>query len=96
MNITKLLGYEDDMQVVATLTNGQELIFFLNSTRPNVIVPLDIDLVGVDSVSSPIKHIKTQFPFTGVIFTLVRNRDPETNRLSEASADDLITLPFPQ
>ena len=26
MNITKLLGYEDDMQVVATLTNGQELI----------------------------------------------------------------------
>lgn len=60
-----LIGLNDDMEVVAELSNGSEILSACRDLRPDVAV-LDIDLPGLDGLTAA-AAVRDQLPETHVL-----------------------------
>ncbi|MCB0400241.1 MAG: response regulator transcription factor [Winogradskyella sp.] len=72
--IKLLLEYEDDIEIVGTANDGEDLLKLVRLKQPNVVIT-DIRMPKVDGISAT-KQIKKEFPHTKVLgFTMFDQQD---------------------
>ncbi len=82
--IKLLLEYEDDIEIIGTANDGEELLHLVRLKQPNVVIT-DIRMPKVDGISAT-KQIKEEFPHTKVLgFTMFDQQDA-INQMLDAGA----------
>src|SRR5579859_6812390 len=69
-NLTKLMQFENDMQVVGSVGSGREGIAKARELRPNVIL-MDINLPDIDGISAT-EIITRELPGSAVVMLSIQ------------------------
>ncbi len=91
-NLRKLLYFENDIEVVAAASNGQEGIEFAKEYQPDIVL-MDINMPGVDGISAS-EAIAREAPTAQVIMMSVQSEADYLRRSMLAGARDFLTKPF--
>lgn len=83
--IKLLLEYEEDIQIVGTANDGEELLELFKYKRPNVVIT-DIRMPKMDGITLT-KKIKKKYPKTKVIAFTMFDQDDAINQMIEAGVD---------
>ena len=73
--LTRLLNDEEDIEVAASLRNGQEVMAVIHTYRPDVVV-LDVNMPGMDGIETA-RRLRTSYPDLGILLLTV-SEDRET------------------
>lgn len=91
-NLRKLLYFENDIEVVAAASSGEEGIEFSKEYRPDIVL-MDINMPGRDGISAS-EAIAREAPATQVIMMSVQSEADYLRRSMLAGARDFLTKPF--
>ena len=91
-NLRKLLYFENDIEVVAAASSGQEGIDFAKEYQPDIVL-MDINMPGVDGISAS-EAIARESPTAQVIMMSVQSEADYLRRSMLAGARDFLTKPF--
>jgi pilus assembly protein CpaE len=91
-NLRKLLYFENDIEVVAAASSGEEGIEFSKEYHPDIVL-MDINMPGVDGISAS-EAIAREAPSTQVIMMSVQSEADYLRRSMLAGARDFLTKPF--
>jgi pilus assembly protein CpaE len=91
-NLRKLLYFENDIEVVAAASNGEEAIEFARDYQPHIVL-MDINMPGVDGISAS-EAIGREAPAAQVIMMSVQSEADYLRRSMLAGARDFLTKPF--
>jgi pilus assembly protein CpaE len=91
-NLRKLLYFENDIEVVAAASNGEEAIEFARDFQPHIVL-MDINMPGVDGISAS-EAIGREAPTAQVIMMSVQSEADYLRRSMLAGARDFLTKPF--
>ncbi len=91
-NLRKLLYFENDIEVVAAASSGQEGIDFAKEYQPDIVL-MDINMPGVDGISAS-EAIAREAPAAQVIMMSVQSEADYLRRSMLAGARDFLTKPF--
>jgi pilus assembly protein CpaE len=91
-NLRKLLYFENDVEVVAAASSGDEGIQFAKEYQPDIVL-MDINMPGVDGISAS-EAIAREAPATQVIMMSVQSEADYLRRSMLAGARDFLTKPF--
>lgn len=87
--IKLLLEYEDDIEIVGTSNDGEELLKLVKLKQPNVVIT-DIRMPKVDGISAT-KQIKEEFPQIKVLgFTMFDQQDAIKQMLDAGASGYLL------
>lgn len=87
--IKLLLEYEDDIEIIGTANDGEELLHLVRLKQPNVVIT-DIRMPKVDGISAT-KQIKEEFPHTKVLgFTMFDQQDAIKQMLDAGASGYLL------
>ncbi len=73
--LTRLLSEEDNIEVVASLRSGEEVLAMVHDFRPDVVL-LDVKMPGLDGVETA-RRLRERYPEMGILLLTV-SEDRET------------------
>lgn len=91
-HLTKLLGFESDVEVVGAAAGGTEAIEMGMALRPDVIL-MDINMPGMDGIAATEK-IAQEVPNAAVIMMSVQGEADYLRRSMLAGAREFLVKPF--
>lgn len=91
-NLRKLLYFENDIEVVAAASTGEEGIQFAKEYQPDIVL-MDINMPGVDGISAS-EAISREAPAAQVVMMSVQSEADYLRRSMLAGARDFLTKPF--
>lgn len=91
-NLTKLLQFETDMQVVGSVGSGREGIARARDLRPDVVL-MDINLPDLDGISAT-ESITRELPGTAVVMLSIQGDTDYLRRAMQAGARQFLVKPF--
>ena len=91
-HLTKLLGFEDSVDVAGSAGSGEEAIQMAMDLRPDVIV-MDINMPGMDGVAAA-EIIAQRLPTCPVIMMSVHGEAEQLKRSISAGAAEFLIKPF--
>ncbi len=91
-NLRKLLYFENDIEVVAAASSGEEGIAFAKEYEPHIVL-MDINMPGVDGISAS-EAITQEVPTAQVVMMSVQSEADYLRRSMLAGARDFLTKPF--
>ncbi len=91
-HLTKLLGFEQEVDVAGTAGSGEEAIRLAMELRPDVIV-MDINMPGMDGVAAS-EIISQRLPTTPIIMMSVHGEAESLRRAMLAGAREFLVKPF--
>ena len=91
-HLTKLLGFESDIEVVGSAASGAEAIDLAVKLSPDVIL-MDINMPDMDGIAATEK-IATAAPLTSVIMMSVQGEADYLRRSMLAGAREFLVKPF--
>jgi pilus assembly protein CpaE len=91
-HLTKLLGFESDVEVVGAAAGGPEAIEMANALRPDVVL-MDINMPGMDGITATEK-LAADVPTASVIMMSVQGEADYLRRSMLAGAREFLVKPF--
>jgi pilus assembly protein CpaE len=91
-NLTKLLGFEADFEIVGTAGGGQEAITLAKKERPHVIL-MDINMPDMDGITAT-EIISNTVPESPIIMMSVQGEQDYLRRSMLAGAREFLVKPF--
>ncbi len=73
--LTRLLNDEEDIEVVASLRSGEEVLAMIHSVQPHVVL-LDVNMPGMGGIETA-RRLKERYPEVGILLLTV-SEDRET------------------
>jgi pilus assembly protein CpaE len=91
-HLSKLLGFESDVEVVGAAAGGQEAIQMAASVKPDVVL-MDINMPGMDGITATEK-LAAEVPTAAVIMMSVQGEADYLRRSMLAGAREFLVKPF--
>jgi pilus assembly protein CpaE len=91
-HLTKLLGFETDMDVVGTASSGSEALERSVSLNPDVVL-MDINMPGMDGITAT-EQLAAVCPATSVVMMSVQGEADYLRRSMLAGAREFLVKPF--
>ena len=91
-HLTKLLGFESDVEVVGAAAGGPEAIQMATASRPDVVL-MDINMPGMDGITATEK-LAADVPTAAVIMMSVQGEADYLRRSMLAGAREFLVKPF--
>jgi pilus assembly protein CpaE len=91
-HLTKLLGFEGDVEVVGAAAGGPEAIEMANALKPDVVL-MDINMPGMDGITATEK-LAADVPTAAVIMMSVQGEADYLRRSMLAGAREFLVKPF--
>lgn len=91
-NISKLLSFDEEIEVVGIANNGKEAIDLMEKTRPDVLL-MDINMPVMDGIEATEK-ISVAHPEASIIMTTVQSELDYIKKAMVAGARDYLVKPF--
>ncbi|HWH37231.1 MAG TPA: response regulator [Candidatus Limnocylindrales bacterium] len=91
-HLTKLLGFEPDMEVVGSAGSGAEALEMADALRPNALL-LDINMPEMDGIATA-ERLVSRAPTTAVIMMSVQGEADYLRRAMLAGAREFLVKPF--
>jgi pilus assembly protein CpaE len=91
-HLSKLLGFEEGIDVAGTAGSGEEAIRIAMELRPDVIV-MDINMPGMDGVAAA-EIISQRLPTSPIIMMSVHGEAEQLKRAITAGAREFLVKPF--
>jgi pilus assembly protein CpaE len=91
-HLTKLLGFEQQVDVVGTAGSGEDAVRVAMELRPDVIV-MDINMPGMDGVAAA-EIISQRLPSSPIIMMSVHGEAEQLRRAIAAGAREFLVKPF--
>ena len=91
-HLTKLLGFEGDVEVVGAAAGGPEAIEMATALRPDVVL-MDINMPGMDGITATEK-LAADVPTAAVIMMSVQGEADYLRRSMLAGAREFLVKPF--
>ena len=91
-HLTKLLGFESDVEVVGAAAGGPEAIVMAAASRPDVVL-MDINMPGMDGITATEK-LAADVPTAAVIMMSVQGEADYLRRSMLAGAREFLVKPF--
>jgi pilus assembly protein CpaE len=91
-HLSKLLGFESDVEVVGAAAGGPEAIEMANALKPDVVL-MDINMPGMDGITATEK-LAADVPTAAVIMMSVQGEADYLRRSMLAGAREFLVKPF--
>ena len=91
-NLTKLIGFEPDMEVAGAASGGQEAVALAKKERPHVIL-MDINMPDMDGITAT-EIISNTVPESPIIMMSVQGEQDYLRRSMLAGAREFLVKPF--
>ena len=91
-NLKKLLSFEDDIEVVATATNGREAIEVAKQQGPDIVL-MDVNMPEMDGIQAT-EVLATEAPNSPVIIMSVQGERDYLRRAMQSGAREFLIKPF--
>ncbi|MEA2682802.1 MAG: pilus assembly protein CpaE [Chloroflexota bacterium] len=91
-NLKKLLSFEDDIEVVATATNGREAVDTAKQVHPDVVL-MDVNMPEMDGIQAT-ELLATEAPASPVIIMSVQGERDYLRRAMQSGAREFLIKPF--
>jgi pilus assembly protein CpaE len=91
-HLTKLLGFEEGIDVAGTAGTGEDAIQMAMDLRPDVIV-MDINMPGMDGVAAA-EIVSQRLPTSPIIMMSVHGEAEQLKRAITAGAREFLVKPF--
>jgi pilus assembly protein CpaE len=91
-HLTKLLGFENDIEVVGSASSGREAIELAVKLQPDVVL-MDINMPDMDGISTT-EAIAARAPMTAVVMMSVQGEADYLRRSMLAGAREFLVKPF--
>ena len=91
-HLTKLLGFESDIEVVGVAASGTEAIEQAGKLRPDVVL-MDINMPDMDGITAT-EHLSTEVPSAAVVMMSVQGEADYLRRSMLAGAREFLVKPF--
>ncbi len=91
-NLTKLLGFEPDLEVIGAAESGQQAIALAKKERPNAIL-MDINMPEMDGITAT-EIISNTVPESPIIMMSVQGEQDYLRRSMLAGAREFLVKPF--
>jgi pilus assembly protein CpaE len=91
-HLTKLLGFESDIEVVGVAASGTEAIEQAGTLHPDVVL-MDINMPDMDGITAT-EHLSTEVPSAAVVMMSVQGEADYLRRSMLAGAREFLVKPF--
>ena len=91
-NLRKLLSFEDDIEVVATASNGREAIEVAKLHSPDIVL-MDVNMPEMDGIQAT-EVLATEAPNSPVIIMSVQGERDYLRRAMQSGAREFLIKPF--
>jgi pilus assembly protein CpaE len=91
-HLTKLLGFESDIEVIGSAASGREAIQMASKLHPDVVL-MDINMPDMDGISAT-EQLATSAPGTAVVMMSVQGEADYLRRSMLAGAREFLVKPF--
>ena len=91
-HLSKLLGFESDVEVVGAAAGGPEAVQMATALKPDVVL-MDINMPGMDGITATEK-LAAEAPTTAVIMMSVQGEADYLRRSMLAGAREFLVKPF--
>ena len=91
-HLSKLLGFEADIEVVGAAGSGQEALDLARTLKPDVVL-MDINMPGMDGISAT-EILASQLPTAAVVMMSVQGEADYLRRSMLAGAREFLVKPF--
>jgi len=91
-HLSKLLGFETDIEVVGAAGSGLEALDLSKTLKPDVVL-MDINMPGMDGISAT-EILATQLPTAAVVMMSVQGEADYLRRSMLAGAREFLVKPF--
>src|SRR5215831_5683239 len=91
-HLTKLLGFESDIEVVGSAASGTEAISMASQMLPDVVL-MDINMPDMDGIAAT-ERLSTQVPTAAVVMMSVQGEADYLRRSMLAGAREFLVKPF--
>ncbi len=91
-HLSKLLGFETDIEVVGTVASGREAIETAGSLRPDIIL-MDINMPDMDGITAT-ERLSAEVPTAAVVMMSVQGEADYLRRSMLAGAREFLVKPF--
>ncbi|MQY26634.1 response regulator transcription factor [Nocardia aurantia] len=91
--LAALLGLEPDLEVVAEVGSGDEVLAAVERTTPDVVL-LDVEMPGLDGISAA-AQVHARFPRVRILMVTTFGRPGYLRRAIDAGADGFIVKDTP-
>src|SRR5580765_1092303 len=91
-HLTKLLGFESDIEVVGSAASGTESLSMAGELLPDVVL-MDINMPDMDGIAATEK-LSTQVPTASVVMMSVQGEADYLRRSMLAGAREFLVKPF--
>ena len=91
-HLTKLLGFEADIEVIGSAASGREAIQMATKLHPDVVL-MDINMPDMDGIAAT-EQLSTSVPGTAVVMMSVQGEADYLRRSMLAGAREFLVKPF--
>jgi pilus assembly protein CpaE len=91
-HLTKLLGFETDIEVIGSAASGREAIQMATKLHPDVVL-MDINMPDMDGIAAT-EQLSTSAPGTAVVMMSVQGEADYLRRSMLAGAREFLVKPF--
>src|SRR5437899_1621300 len=91
-HLTKLLGFESDIEVVAAASSGAEALELAGRLLPDVVL-MDINMPDMDGITAT-ERLSSQIPTLSVVMMSVQGEADYLRRSMLAGAREFLVKPF--
>jgi pilus assembly protein CpaE len=91
-HLTKLLGFENDIEVVGSAASGAEALSLAVSVQPDVVL-MDINMPDMDGIAAT-ERLSAEVPGTAVVMMSVQGEADYLRRSMLAGAREFLVKPF--
>jgi pilus assembly protein CpaE len=91
-HLTKLLGFESDIEVIGSASSGREAIQMASKLRPDVVL-MDINMPDMDGITAT-EQLTTAAPSSAVVMMSVQGEADYLRRSMLAGAREFLVKPF--
>ncbi|WP_010247421.1 AAA family ATPase [Acetivibrio cellulolyticus] len=91
-NVKTLISFEKRIEVIGEAENGEEAIFIVKESRPDIVL-MDINMPVMDGIKAT-EEISLNVPETAVIIMSVQGESEYLRKAMTAGAKDFLNKPF--